>query len=207
MKKKSVLMLSGLIFAGIWLFSGCQAPVEQKEDMDMKEEKALKVAILVGEGFHDGEAYMPMGFLTNQGVKVSVIGPEQGEVTAYNSAFTILIDKAITEVSVEDFDALILPGGQAPAKLRENEDVVAFARDFFNSGKPTAAICHGPQVLITAGVMEGKATTGVSGIIEEFEEAGANYLDQSVVVDGNLITSRVPRDLHDFVSAIMAALN
>lgn len=194
-------MLFGLFMVSL-LVVACQQQAPQTEVVkDVK-----RVAVMVAEGFHDGEAYMPIGYLTNRGVEVTVIGPAVGEVKAYNSDFTIRIEKAVGDVSVADFDALILPGGRGPAILRENETVVAFARDFFKSGKPTAAICHGPQVLITAGVLEGKSCTAVGGVQDELIAAGANFLDQSVVLDGNLITSRVPGDLNDFSTAIYEAL-
>lgn len=192
--KKLFLPLLGLFL----IFNACQT---EMQDVMEKAEK-VNIAVLVDEGFHDGEAYMPMGYLTNRGAKITVIGPEQGLVKAYNSDFTIMIEKAIHEVSSGDFDALILPGGHAPAKLRENEAVVAFVREFFNTGKTVAAICHGPQVLITAGVMDGVDATGVGGIKGELEEAGANYRDESVVIYHNLITSRTPPDLYNFSEAI-----
>lgn len=203
MKIRTLVTYSIIGMGAAWLFSSCQEQAQFVEEKD----KPARVAVLVTEGFHDGEAYMPIGYLTNKGAKITVIGPQTGVVKAYNSEFTIRIEKSIAEVSVDDFDALILPGGHAPSKLRENEAVVAFARAFFNSGKPTAAICHGPQVLITAGVLEGKTSTGVGGIREELEEAGVTYLDQALVIDGNLITSRVPSDLNDFSMAIAEALN
>ncbi len=189
-----ILPLLGLLL----MVTSCQTEIQQQ----MEKAEKTQIAVLVGEGFHDGEAYMPMGYLTNRGAKVTVIGPEQGLVKAYNSDFTIMIEKAIHEVSPDDFDALILPGGQAPSHLRENEHVVSFVRDFFNSGKTVAAICHGPQILITAGVMDGVDATGVGGIKEELEEAGVNYMDESVVIYHNLITSRTPPDLFDFSNAI-----
>lgn len=206
MCKKYSFKLSGFILSALWMFTACQTG-EEKTDTDMQTEKTIQIAVLVGEGFHDGEVYMPLGFFTNQGAELTVIGPEAGRVMAYNSGFTIEIEKAVSEVSVDDFDALILPGGHAPDSLRKIDEVVVFARNFFLSGKLTAAICHGPQILITANVMEGKTATGFPGIREEFEEAGVNYLDEKVVIDGNLITSRIPTDLFDFVTAIQAALD
>jgi protease I len=202
MKVRTLVTYSIVGIGAAWLFSACQEQAQMAE----AKGKPARIAVLVTEGFHDGEAYMPIGYLTNKGAKITVIGPETGVVKAYNSEFTIRIEKSVFDISVDDFDALILPGGHAPSRLRENESVVAFARDFFNSGKPTAAICHGPQVLITAGVLEGKTSTGVGGIKEELEEAGVTYLDQPLVIDGNLITSRVPADLNDFSMAIAEAV-
>ncbi len=198
MKKNMMFSLLALAI----LITACQHEV--REQLAVGE--PLHIAVLVDEGFHDGEACMPMAYLTNRGARISVIGPEEGLVTAYNSDFTIQIQRAVADVEVDDFDALLLPGGQAPARLQEKEEVVDFAREFFKSGKVVAAICHGPQVLITAGVMHGKNATGFSGIREELEEAGATYHDESVVIDNNLITSRTPPDLYDFSLAIEQAV-
>jgi len=181
---------------------GCKTHVE-----DTGAVEKVQVAVMVTEGFHDAEAYMPLGYLTNRGAEVTVIGPLAGIVKAYNSDFEIVIEKAVTEVSVDDFDALVLPGGKAPAALREDAAVVDFARRFFESGKVTAAICHGPQLLITAGVMTGKKSSGTGSIREELEAVGATYLDEELVIDGNLITSRVPSDLNAFSGAIGKALS
>jgi protease I len=202
MKIRTLVKYSLVGMGAAWLFSSFQRNAELAD----QKERQVRIAVLLTEGFHDGEAYIPIGYLTNQGAKITVIGPQKVIVKAYNSEFTIRIEKSIAEVSVSDFDALILPGGHAPSKLREDEEVVAFARDFFQSGKPTAAICHGPQVLITAGVMNGKTSTGVAGIRGELEKAGVTYLDQPLVIDGNLITSRGPSDLNDFSIAISEAV-
>jgi protease I len=191
-----LLMLSGLAL----MMAGCTPVAHELESRP-------NVAVLVTEGFHDGEAYMPMGYLVNKGFDVTVIGPETGRVKAYNSDFEIVIEKAVRDVNTEDFSALILPGGRAPAVLRQNAGVVAFVTDFFNTGKPVAAICHGPQVLATAGVLEGLTCSGVRSIREELEAAGATYMDEALVIDDNLITSRVPGDLAVFSQAIEEAIN
>ena len=179
--------------------AGSHDPVDQPLD-------GKHVAFLVCEGFHDGETYMPMAYLVNQGAKVSVIGTAPGEVTAYNSDMTAVVQKSVNDVNVEDFDALVIPGGESPANLREDEDVVEFARDFFESGKPVAAICHGPQVLITAGVLEGRRATGFQDIADELRDAGADYEDVEVMEDENLITSRNPDDIPIFSETIAEAL-
>ena len=166
------------------------------------EEQATRVAILLAEGFHDGEAYMTHGFLSNHGCEVDVIGIEKGKVTAYNSNFTIDVQKRVSDVSVADYDALVLPGGKGPAVLREHDEVLDFVRSFWQTEKPIAAICHGPQVLISAGLLDGVRATGVSGIKDELLEAGAKYEDSPLVTDRQLITSRVPDDLPKFASHI-----
>ncbi|HDR88270.1 MAG TPA: type 1 glutamine amidotransferase [Bacteroidetes bacterium] len=179
------------------VFTACSSGTGRSE-----EKPVPNIAVLLTEGFHDAEAYMPMGYLVNKGFDVTVIGPEKGLVKAYNSEFTIVVERDMDELVTDDFDVLVIPGGQAPAALREDPAVVAFVRAFFETGKPVAAICHGPQVLITAGVMEGMTSSGYSGIREELESAGATYMDQALVTDKNLITSRVPADLAVFSRAI-----
>lgn len=164
------------------------------------------VAVLVGEGFHDGETLMPMAYLINRGAQVTVIGVAPGIHKAYNSDITAEVHKAVGDVSVDDFDALIIPGGHSPDWLRQHEAIVSFARDFFTSGKPVAAICHGPQVLITAGVLEEVDATCFPGMSDELKESGANYQDVPVLRDGNLITSRIPDDIPVFSEAIKKAL-
>lgn len=203
MKKSVLFPMIGVSLIGLGLLlNSCEPQVRYAEVVDDR----VHIAVLTGEGFHDGEAYMPMGFLGNRGARVTVIGPEAGTVTAYNSDFSIFIEQAVSDVSVDDFDALILPGGRAPSKLREDDVIVSFARDFFNSGKTVAAICHGPQVLITAGVMDGLNATGFEGIKDELTEAGATFFDEEVVIHDNLITSRTPPDLFAFSKAIKQAV-
>jgi protease I len=206
-RKRFFMMLLTMIFATAMVSCNEVKETETTEEMKQQDKQMMgRVAILVAEGFHDGEAYMPMGFLLNQGYEIMVIGPEVGTVKSYNSDFTIEIGKSVRDVSPDDFDALILPGGKGPALLREIPEVLDFVTAFNATGKTIAAICHGPQVLITAGLVNGMTCTGVEGIQGELEDAGAVYIDQSLVKDGNLITSRVPKDLYDFSKAIAEAL-
>ena len=164
------------------------------------------LAVLTTDGFQDMEAIVPIGYLVNKGADITVIGPKKGRAKAYNNDYELIVENEVGEVSIDDFDALLIPGGKAPAALKEDESSVNFTRDFFMTGKPVAAICHGPQVLAAAGLLLGVITTGVSKIKSELEEAGAIYKDEELVIDGNLITSRVPEDLPVFVKAIEEAL-
>ena len=164
------------------------------------------LAVLTTDGFQDMEAIVPIGYLVNKGADITVIGPKKGRVKAYNNNFELIIENEVGEVSIDEFDALLIPGGKAPAALKEDESSVNFARDFFMTGKPVAAICHGPQVLAAAGVLLGVTITGVSKIKSELENAGAIYKDEELVIDDNLITSRVPEDLPVFVKSIEEAL-
>ena len=165
------------------------------------------LAVLTADGFQDMEVIVPIGYLVNKGVDITVIGPQKGRVKAYNSDLEIIVENEVGEVNIDEFDAMLIPGGKAPAALKEDDKLVGFARDFFMTGKPVAAICHGPQVLAAAGVLLGVNTTGVSKIKNELSEAGAIYKDVELVVDGNLITSRGPDDLPVFVKAIEDALD
>ncbi len=186
-----------------------EEPAEEPAEVDLPADQRLagkRVAILIAEGFHDGETKAPMEFVKSHGGEVTVVGIAPGELSAYNSDVTVEVEKAVGDIGPDDFDALVIPGGRSPAALRQNETVVQFVRDFFASSKPVAAICHGPQVLITAGVMDGLTSTGFSEIQGELEEAGATFKDRAVVKDGHLITSRIPADLPEFNKAIKEAL-
>jgi protease I len=202
-----------LLFPMTLLFAACaertppaESPAAAAAEAPAPKEMKPRVAFLVGEGFHDGETYMTMGYLINTGHDVTVIGTAPGTLTAYNSAFTVQVERSVNDVDPNDFDALVLPGGKGPAAIRNNADVQAFVKAWWDTGRPTAAICHGPQVLISAGVMEGLTSTGIGGIKDELEAAGVTYIDRAVVTDQQLITSRDPDDLNDFSKAIAEAI-
>ena len=188
----TVFMIPGLAQAG--------SHKEHRTDAGSLQGK--EVAFLITEGFHDGETLFPMGYLLNRGAKITVIGIKPGAYKAYNSDVTVHVEKSVTEVSKDDFHALVIPGGRSPDTLRKNEAVVAFVKDFFHTDKPTAAICHGPQVLVTAGVIKNRTLTGFPDIKNEISGAGGTFKDVEVHIDGNLITSRIPDDLPAFSRAI-----
>ncbi len=199
----SIVFLPILLIA----YTGCEPPDHPElVDPEINNLIGMSIAFLVGEGFHDGETFVPMGYLTSRGARIVVIGAESGEVGSYNSDFTVDVHVSVDDVSPQDFDALVIPGGTSPGWLREHDNVVAFVKEYFEQQGLTAAICHGPQVLITAGVMAGRTATGVSGIKDEIEEAGATFHDEPVMRDNNLITSRIPDDLYHFSTAIEQAL-
>jgi protease I len=118
----------------------------------------------------------------------------------------VKIDQAVADASSEDFDALLIPGGFSPDKLRVDENAVAFVKAFIDGNKPVFAICHAPQLLITADVLRGRTITGYTSIIQDIKNAGATFVDQEVVVDGNLVTSRNPGDLPAFTNACLEKL-
>jgi protease I len=166
----------------------------------MKNRK--KVAILATNGFEESELSSPKDSFENAGFHVDIISEEEGEIKGWSSgnwSNTYRVDKVINDVSAKDYDALMLPGGViSPDKLRRNENAVIFIRDFFKQGKPVGAICHAPQLLIEADVVEGRNLTSFHSIRKDLENAGALWVDKEVVTDEALVTSRNPDDLPAF---------
>jgi protease I len=160
------------------------------------------VAILTESGFEEVELTSPMQALQEAGASVQVVSPQKNTVRAmkaHNWTIEVPVDKHISEVNVNDFDALMLPGGVFnPDQLRLNQQAVDFIKEFFDAGKPVAAICHGPQSLITAQVVEGRRLTSYPSISIDLINAGAQWVDEDVVVDQGLVTSRTPADLPAF---------
>ena len=163
------------------------------------------VAIILADNFEDSEATSPIEALTDAGVRVTVLGQRSGIITGKKGA-EIEATATIAGADVDDFDGLLIPGGGSPENLRINDAAVDFTRRFVASGKPVATICHGPQLLISAGVLGGRTLTSVNKIRDDIANAGATYVDEQVHVDGNLISSRVPGDLPAFNAALLAAL-
>lgn len=161
-----------------------------------------RVAILTEEGFEQAELTSPKAALLDAGAIVDVISSKSGKIKAWdktNWGIEVDVDKQLDEVSPDDYDALMLPGGvMNPDKLRQNKDAVAFVLAFFNEGKPVAAICHGPQVLIETGMVNGRKLTSYPSLQTDLKNAGANWVNEEVVVDNGLITSRTPADLPAF---------
>jgi protease I len=161
-----------------------------------------KVAILTEEGFEQVELTSPKAALEAAGATVHVISPKSGTIKAWdktNWGIEINVDKQLSEVSPDDYDALVLPGGVLnPDKLRQNKDAVAFTSAFLDEGKPVAAICHGPQLLIETGLIRGRRLTSYPSLQTDLKNAGANWVDEEVVVDQGLVTSRRPADLDAF---------
>jgi protease I len=175
-----------------------------------------KIAILATDGFEQVELTEPKKDLEAAGATVTVLsitpgeGGKSGVIKGWDKTDwgeTVKVDELVYDAKPEQFDALVLPGGQInPDKLRVDKDTVAFVRAFAQSGKPTAAICHGPWTLIEAGVVHGKTMTSWPSVSTDLKNAGAHWVDKEVVVDGNFITSRKPDDIPAFVKAITAAL-
>lgn len=171
-----------------------------------------KIAFLTAsEGIERVELTEPWQAVTDAGHSATLLSPESGEVQLFDhldKAETQTVDAEVGSASVEDYDALVLPGGVAnPDALRMDAGAVAFIRDFAASGKPVAAICHAPWTLVEAGALSGKRLTSWPSLQTDIRNAGGEWVDEEVVVDGNLITSRNPDDLPAFNKALLEALS
>ncbi|MBX3699081.1 MAG: type 1 glutamine amidotransferase domain-containing protein [Dokdonella sp.] len=161
-----------------------------------------KVAILATHGFEESELTSPRDALKAVGATVEVVSPEAGELQAFKhfeKGQKVAVDKALGQARCEDYDAIVLPGGLFnPDQLRVNADALKFVQAFVKAGKPVAAICHGPWILADTGVLKGRKITSVPTIRKDIENAGATWVDEAVVVDNGIVTSRTPKDLDAF---------
>ncbi len=161
-----------------------------------------RVAILVADGFEESELFSPKQALEDSGASVEIVSLKRGEVQGFQhmeKSKSAPVDRTIDEVKAADYDALFIPGGLFnPDHLRGEEKVLAFVKDFFEQKKPVGAICHGPQVLMSAGVVQGRKMTAFKTVQPDLKYAGAQVSDEEVVVDEGLVTSRNPDDLPAF---------
>ena len=165
----------------------------------------MRAIVISADGFEDPELIKPMEALRADGIEVELATPEGAAIHGKRGA-TVEADGPIDQVDPSAFDLLVLPGGKAPATLRKDPKVLAIAREFFSADKPVAAVCHGPQILVSADLLKGRKATAYSAVAPELKEAGADYSDEEVVVDGNLITSRKPSDIPAFMQAVREKL-
>ncbi|MDI4648530.1 DJ-1/PfpI/YhbO family deglycase/protease [Cohnella hashimotonis] len=166
-----------------------------------------KVAFLLEEGYEDSEMQNPYDALVENGNDIDIISTEKGkELKGKKGTVSYTSHLAAGDAKAGDYEAIVIPGGGSPAKLREDLAVIAFVAEADSAGIPIAAICHGPQVLAKAGVLSGKTLTATSSIQEEVEAAGGVFVDREVVVDGNLITSRKPEDEPAFIRETIAKI-
>jgi protease I len=165
-----------------------------------------RIAMLAEDQYEDLELWYPLLRMQEAGAEVSVIGMPGVEAYQSKHGYPARVDVSIEEVTAQDFDAVIVPGGYAPDRIRRHEPILALVRDVFRRGGVVAMICHAGWVPISAGIVEGKTVTSVSAIRDDLRNAGANWVDREVVQDGNLISSRSPKDLPAFCRTIIAAL-
>jgi protease I len=180
---------------------GDRKPIEGVQMTDQKLQ-GKKVAILAAEMFEEVELVEPKQALEGAGATTELISLEPGEVQAFNhydKAGSFKVDRTVEEASADDYDALLLPGGVGnPDNLRQDENAVEFVRSFFEQGKPVAAICHAPWTLVEAGVVRGRKLTSFPSLQTDIRNAGGNWVDEEVVVDAGLVTSRKPDDIPAF---------
>jgi protease I len=162
----------------------------------------MKALIISADNFEDSELLVPYYRLKEAGVEVTVASRSREAITGKHG-YEVEVDKTLDEVNPDDYAILILPGGAAPIEVRKEPKALEIARSFFDRNKPVAAICHGPQILISAGLLRGRHATCYKSVADELKEAGALYEDQEVVVDANLVTSRQPADLPAFMRETM----
>jgi protease I len=166
------------------------------------------IAVLSESGFEERELTSPIQRLKEEGASVHIISSKSGKIQAMKGdhewTIEVDVDKTIMEANPNDYDGLLIPGGVLnPDSLRKNNDAITFVKEFFSAGKPVAAICHGPQVLITAEVVKGRKLTSTKTIKIDLVNAGANWYDEEVIVDEGLVTSRGPQDLPAFNDKIV----
>jgi protease I len=190
-------MLGAVVLLALEMLGESAANGAERENL-----KGKRVAILLTDGFEQPEMVKPRKALDDAGAKTTLIAPKSGEVKAWNSTDwgdKFPVDLALDKAKPEDFDALLVPGGVInPDKLRMNENAVRFVRAFFDAGKPVAAICHGPIMLIEAGALRGRTLTSWPSLKTDIKNAGGNWVDEEVSVEKNLVTSRKPDDIPAF---------
>ena len=165
----------------------------------------MRVLIVSADNFEDSELLVPYYRLKEEGIAVDIASMGKGKIQGKHG-YQVEVDKTLKEVKPDDYDLLILPGGKAPEAIRKEEEAVGIAKDFSRKNKPISAICHGPQLLITADLVKGRHATCYKSVAQELRDAGAIYEDREVIVDGNLVTSRQPSDLPAFLRETMKIL-
>ena len=169
-----------------------------------------RVLILATDGFEQSELIEPRKLLEQAGIETTVASPKSGQIKGWNHTDwgeSVSVDTALDSVEAADFDGLMLPGGVInPDQLRQEDKVIELIEDFNDAGKPIAAICHGPWLLVEADIIDGRTVTGWPSIRTDLENAGGDVVDEEVAIDGNLITSRKPDDIPAFAKALVDAL-
>ena len=165
----------------------------------------MKALIISADNFEDSELLVHYYRLKESGVEVTVASLSRGAITGKHG-YEVAVDKTLDEINSDGYALLVLPGGEAPVVVREESKALEIARSFFARSKPVAAICHGPQILVSAGLLRGRRATCYRSVVDELKEAGALYEDREVVVDANLVSSREPADLPAFMRETMKQL-
>ena len=170
------------------------------------ELKGKKVIVLAENMYNEHELWYPYFRLQEAGAEVTLVGSGSAKTYLSKHELPVDVDKSADEVNVADYDGVVIPGGYSPDLMRRYPAMVKIVKDLFNAGKPVAAICHAGWMLTSADVVKGKKVTSFFAIKDDLIHAGGNWVDEEVVVDGNLITSRMPSDLPAFMRAVIAAI-
>ena len=176
------------------------------------EIEGKRVAALVGDGFEESELFEPRKALEDAGAIVTIVGVDDRSLQrirgkkGLDEGQSVKAEELVADVTADDFDALLIPGGMSPDRLRTNKEVQRFVREFDTAKKPMFVICHGPQILISAQIVRGRTLTGYASIADDIRNAGGLYRDQPVVSDGNWVTSRNPNDIPLFNRAMLEKL-
>jgi protease I len=165
----------------------------------------MKALIVSADNFEDSELLVPYYRLKEEEIQADIASIKKGKIKGKHG-YEVEVDKTLKEVNPDDYDILILPGGKAPETIRKDKDTIEIAKHFFQKNKPVSAICHGPQTLISAGLLKGRHATCYKSVAQEMRDAGALYEDKEVIVDGNLVTSRQPSDLPAFMRETLKML-
>jgi protease I len=179
-----------------------RAPIQDRRSPMAQTLKGVKVAILATDGFEQSELLEPRRALDEAGARTEVVSLKTGNIKGWNHkewGESVTVDQTVDSIDAKNYDALLLPGGvMNPDNLRMDAKAVAFVKGFFDAKKPVAAICHGPWTLIEAGAVKGRTLTSWPSLKTDIRNAGGNWIDREVVVDGNLVTSRNPKDIPAF---------
>jgi protease I len=165
----------------------------------------MRALIISADNFEDTELLVPYYRLKEEEIEVDIASIKKGAIKGKHG-YEVDVDKTLKEVDPDDYDILILPGGKAPETIRKDNNALVIAKDFFYKNKPVSAVCHGPQTLISAGLLKGRHATCYKSVAKEMKDAGVLYEDKEVMVDGNLVTSRQPSDLPAFMRETMKIL-
>jgi len=165
----------------------------------------VRALILSADNFEDTELLVPFYRFQEERIGVDIASLKKGTIKGKHG-YEVKAHKSVSDVNPDDYDILILPGGKAPGALRSDRNALEIAKHFFEKNKPVSAICHGPQILISAGLLKGRRATSYKSVAQEMKDAGVLYEDKEVVVDGNLVTARQPSDLPAFIRETMQKL-
>lgn len=165
----------------------------------------MRALIISADNFEDTELLVPYYRLKEEGIEVDIASIKKGTIKGKHG-YEVEVDKTLKEVNADNYDILILPGGKAPETIRKDNNALEISKDFFHKNKPVSAVCHGPQTLISAGLLKGRHATCYKSVAKEMKDAGVLYEDKEVIVDGNLVTSRQPSDLPAFMKETMKFL-